>query len=124
MLPGEVGFNLWIDERGRLPLFSERLAAEKGTPMFIDTARDSKNLPGYDEVIPKGGQASTFGKGMLVGSIIKGYYPDGITREKRLEPRFLPDRLLRDVAGFDSDGQRCRTQATDPGVPRLLLRDQ
>jgi hypothetical protein len=110
-LPGQIGFNMWIDDRGRLPLFSERLATEKGIPMLIDTTRDGNNLPAYDGIIPKGGLANYFGPEMLVGSILKGYYPDGITREKRLASRFLPERLLHDVIGFTltvNDAERRR----------------
>jgi hypothetical protein len=96
---GQVAFNMWIDDRNGLPLFSDRLAAEKNSSMEIGTARNGQNLPNYDYVGLRGVQFG-YVPGLLISSVVKGYYPDGITREKRLAPRFLADRLLQDVVGF------------------------
>jgi hypothetical protein len=54
----------------------------------------------YDTVVSKGGRAGDFGPGMRVDTHIKGYYPDGITREKRLERVFLAERQLHDITSF------------------------
>jgi hypothetical protein len=98
-VPGQVVFNMWIDDRTLLPLFRDRLAAESGSPLHIEVARNSLNQPSYDMVQPEGGPASDFGPGIRVDTEIKGYYPDGITREKRLEGAYLPARYLHDVTG-------------------------
>jgi hypothetical protein len=37
---------------------------------------------------------------MRVDTHLKGYYPDGITREKRLEDVFLAQRQLNDITAF------------------------
>jgi Family of unknown function (DUF5829) len=99
-IAGQVVFNMWIDDRAQLPRFKERLAAEQRATLLIDTARDAKNQPMYDTVVSKGGPAGDFGPGMRVDTHLKGYYPDGITREKRLEGRFLAQRQLHDMTGF------------------------
>jgi hypothetical protein len=97
-VPGQVVFNMWIDDRNLLPLFRDRLAAETGSRLHIDIARNSQNQPSYDMVKSEGGPASDFGPGLRVDTEIKGYYPDGITREKR--SGYLPARYLYDVTGF------------------------
>ena len=84
----------------QLPRFQERLAAEQRATLLIDTARNAQNQPMYDTVVSKGGPASDFGPGMRIDTHLKGYYPDGITREKRLEGRFLAQRQLHDMTGF------------------------
>jgi uncharacterized protein DUF5829 len=99
-IAGQVVFNMWIDERSQLPRFEERLAAEQRATLLIETARDAQNQPLYDTVVSKGGPASDFGPGMRIDTHLKGYYPDGITREKRQESRFLAQRQLRDITGF------------------------
>ena len=99
-VPGQIAFNMWIDDRGRLPVFRDRLAAETGSSLRIDTTRNGNNLPAYDSVTSQGGRASDFGPGMRVEAYVKGYYPDGLTREKQLAGRFQPNRMLRDVTGF------------------------
>jgi hypothetical protein len=98
-VPGQIVFNMWIDNRTLLPLFRDRLATE-GSPLHIDTGRNAQNQPMYDVVKSEGGPASDFGPGMRVDTEIKGYYPDGITREKRLEKGYLPERCLHDVTSF------------------------
>jgi hypothetical protein len=98
-IPGQIVFNMWIDDRTLLPLFRDRLATE-GSPTHIDTGRNAQNQPMYDVVKSEGGPASDFGPGMRVDTEIKGYYPDGITRGKRLEKVYLPERYLHDVTGF------------------------
>ncbi len=99
-IAGEVVFNMWIDDRAQLPRFKERLAAEQHATLLIDTARGAKNQPTYDTVVSEGGPAGDFGPGMRVDTHLKGYYPDGITREKRLEDVFLAQRQLHDITGF------------------------
>jgi hypothetical protein len=99
-VPGELVFNMWIDDRNQLPRFQQRLAASAGAPKLIDTTRNSQHQPMYDTVISQGGPSTDFGPGMRVDTHIKGYYPDGVTREKRLQKVFLPDRLLDDITGF------------------------
>ncbi len=99
-IAGQVVFNMWIDDRSQLPRFKERLAAEQRATLLIETARDVQNQPMYDTVVSKGGPASDFGPGMSIDTHLKGYYPDGITREKRLEGRFLAQRQLYDITGF------------------------
>jgi Family of unknown function (DUF5829) len=99
-IPGQVVFNMWIDDRSQLSRFKDRLAAETGATLLIDIARNAQNQPMYDTVVSKGSPASDFGPGMRVDTHIKGYYPDGITREKRLERGYLPARYLHDVTGF------------------------
>jgi Family of unknown function (DUF5829) len=99
-IPGQVVFNMWIDDRTLLPLFRDRLAAQTGATLHIDTGRNAQNKPMYDMVKSEGGPASDFGPGMRVDTEIKGYYPDGITREKRLEKAYLPARYLHDVTSF------------------------
>jgi hypothetical protein len=54
----------------------------------------------YDMVESEGGPSSDFGPGMRVDTEIKAYYPDGITRAKKLERGYLRDRYLHDVTGF------------------------
>jgi len=98
-IPGQVVFNMWIDDRTLLPVFRDRLAAETGATLHIDTGRNAQNKPIYDMVKSEGGPASDFGPGMRVDTELKGYYPDGITREKRLGG-YLPARYLHDVTGF------------------------
>ena len=99
-IAGQVVFNMWIDDRSQLPRFKERLAAEQRATLLIETARDVQNQPMYDTVVSEGGPASDFGPGMSIDTHLKGYYPDGITREKRLEGRFLAQRQLYDITGF------------------------
>ena len=99
-IPGQIVFNMWIDDRTLLPLFRDRLAAESDSILHIDTGRNSQNQPMYDMVKSEGGPASDFGPGMRVDTEIKGYYPDGITREKRLEKAYLSERYLHDVTSF------------------------
>ncbi len=99
-IAGQVVFNMWIDDRAQLPRFKDRLAAEQRATLLIDTTRDAQNQPTYDTVVSRGGPAGDFGPGMHVDTHLKGYYPDGITREKRLEGRFLPQRQLHDITGF------------------------
>jgi hypothetical protein len=99
-VPEQIAFDMWIDDRGQLPLFRARLAAETGLSLRIDTTRNGNNLPAYDSVTSQGGRASDFGPGMRVEAYVNGYYPDGLTREKQLAGRFTPNRLLRDVTGF------------------------
>jgi hypothetical protein len=99
-IAGQVVFNMWIDDRAQLPRFKERLAAEQLATLLIDTTRDEQNRPTYDTVVSKGGLAGDFGPGMRVDTHLKGYYPDGITREKRLEDVFLAQRQLNDITGF------------------------
>jgi Family of unknown function (DUF5829) len=94
---GQMWFNMWVDDRNQLPVLRDRLAAENGIPMLIHTTRNARNEPSYDSVNSEVGPARDPG---LVKTVPKGYYPDGITREKRLEKNFLPDRLLREVTGF------------------------
>lgn len=99
-IPGQVVFNMWIDDRTLLPLFRDRLSAESGSRLHIDIGRNAQNQAMYDVVMPEAGPASHFEPGMRVDTEIKGYYPDGITREKRLERAYLPARYLHDVTGF------------------------
>jgi hypothetical protein len=99
-MPGQIVFNMWIDDRTLLPLFRDRLAAESGSQLHIDITRNSLNQPSYDMVKTEGGPGIDFGPGMRIDSEIKGYYPDGITREKRLEGAYLPARYLHDVTSF------------------------
>ena len=99
-IPGQVVFNMWIDNRTLLPLFRDRLAAESSSKLHIDIGRNAQNQPMYDMVKSEAGPASDFGPGLRVDTEIKGYYPDGITREKRLEKGYLPERYLHDVTGF------------------------
>jgi Family of unknown function (DUF5829) len=99
-IAGEVVFNMWIDDRAQLPRFKERLSAEQNATLLIDTTRDARNQPAYDKIVSKSGPAGDFGPGMRVDTLLKGYYPDGITREKRLEDVFLPQRQLHDITGF------------------------
>jgi hypothetical protein len=99
-VPGQIVFNMWIDDRSQMDHFKDRLAAESGTSLLIDTARNAQNQPMYDKVVSQGGPANDLGPGMRVDTYIKGYYPDGVTRERRLEGRFLPERQLQDITGF------------------------
>jgi hypothetical protein len=100
-IAGEVGFNMWIDDRSQLPLLRDRVEAERGATLPINTARNGQNLPSYDYVTPQGGLANFFGgPGMIVATVLKGYYPDGITRERRIGNRFIPERNLHDVTSF------------------------
>jgi hypothetical protein len=99
-VPGEIVFNMWIDDRTLLPLFRDRLAAETTATLHLDTGRNAQNKPMYDMIKSEGGPASDFGPGMRIDTEIKGYYPDGITREKRLEGAYMPARALHDVTGF------------------------
>jgi hypothetical protein len=99
-VPGQVVFNMWIDDRAQLPRYKDRLATETGTTLLIETARNAQNQPMYDGVVSEGGPASDFAPGMRVDTHIKGYYPDGITREKRLAGKFLAERQLQDITGF------------------------
>jgi hypothetical protein len=99
-VPEQIAFNMWIDDRGRLPVFRDRLATETSASLVIDTTRNGQNLPAYDSVTSQGGRSSDFGPGMRVEAYVKAYYPDGLTREKQLAGRFLPNKLLRDVTGF------------------------
>jgi len=99
-IPGQIVFNMWIDDRTLLPLFRDRLATESGSILHIDTGRNAQNQPMYDIVKSEGGPASDFGPGMRVDTELKGYYPDGITREKRLEKAYLSERYLHDVTSF------------------------
>ena len=99
-IAGQIVFNMWVDDRNQLPLFKDRLAAETGAKLLVETARNGQNAPTYDAVVTKDGPASDFQPGMRVDSYIKGYYPDGITREKRLEKGYVPERQLRDITGF------------------------
>jgi len=93
-------FNMWIDDRAQLPRFKDRLAAEQRSTLLIDTTRNAQNQPAYDTVVSKGGLAGDFGPGVRVDTHLKGYYPDGLTREKRLEGVFLDQRQLHDITGF------------------------
>lgn len=99
-IAGQIVFNMWIDDRTQLPRFRDRLAAESGATLLIDTARNAQNVPTYDAVVSPGGPASDFGPGMRVGTYIKGYYPDGITRAERIGNGFLAERQLHDITGF------------------------
>lgn len=99
-IAGQLVFNMWIDDRNRLPHFKDRLAAESGAGLLIDTARNAQNQPMYDTVVTEDGLASDFGPGMRVDTHLKGYYPDGITREKRLDGMFLAQRQLHDITSF------------------------
>jgi Family of unknown function (DUF5829) len=99
-VPEQIAFNMWIDNRRQLPIFRDRLATENGPSLRIDTTRNGENLPAYDSVTPQSGRASDFGPGMRVEAYVKGYYPDGLTRQEQLAGRFRPNRLLRDVTGF------------------------
>jgi hypothetical protein len=99
-IAGQVVFNMWIDDRAQLPRFKDRLAAEQRSTLLIDTTRNAQNQPAYDTVVSKGGLAGDFGPGVRVDTHLKGYYPDGLTREKRLEGVFLDQRQLHDITGF------------------------
>ena len=98
--PGQIVFNMWIDNRALLPLFRDRLAAETGSRLHVDVGRNAQNQPMYDLVVSEGGPASEFGPDMRIDTEIKGYYPDGITREKRLERAYIPARSMHDVTSF------------------------
>jgi hypothetical protein len=99
-IAGQVVLNMWIDERRKLPRFEKRLAAKQHATLFIETARDAQNQPMYDAVVSKGDTAAEFGPNLRVNTHLKGYYPDGITREKRLEGNFLAQRQLHDITGI------------------------
>lgn len=99
-IAGQMVLNMWIDDRRQLPRFKDRLAAEDGASLLIDTARNARNEPMYDSVVSQTGLASDFGPGMRIDTHLKGYYPDGVTREQRLEGRFLDQRELHDITGF------------------------
>jgi hypothetical protein len=99
-IAGQVVLNMWIDDRSQLPRFKNQLAAEQSATLLIETARDAQNQPLYDTIVSEGGPASDFGPGMRIDTHLKGYYPDGITREKRLEGRFLAQRQLHDITAF------------------------
>ena len=99
---GGVLFNMSIDDRNQLPLIRDRAAAEAGAPMRIETTRNpaNNNSPTYDTARP---DTNTVGQsGIAVSAVVKGYYPDGITREGQMQRRktYLPDRLLHDVSGI------------------------
>ena len=93
-IAGQIVFNMWIDDRTRLPSFRDRLAAESGATLLIDTPRNAQNAPTYDAAVSPGGPAGDFGPNLRVDTYIKGYYPDGITREKRIGKGFLAERQL------------------------------
>jgi hypothetical protein len=93
---GLLTFNMWLDDRKQLPLFRDRVAAERNSAMQIVTTRDARNEPAWDSVSRQGPPPA----GILVYSSLKGYYPDGVTREKRLEDRYLQGRYLHDVTGL------------------------
>jgi hypothetical protein len=98
---GDLYFNMWIDDRSQLPLLRDLLAAERhDSTLMIRTVRNGQNAPSYDAVDPVGGAKHVLGPGMRVATVLKGYYPDGITREKGREGKFLPDRLLQNITGF------------------------
>ena len=71
-IAGQLVFNMWIDDRNQLPRFKEQLAAESGTALLIDTARNAQNQPMYDTVVTKGGPVRYFGPGMRVDTQLKG----------------------------------------------------
>jgi hypothetical protein len=96
---GQIVFNMWIDHVPLLPSFKDRLAKELGSGMQIDTVRAPDHAPRYDYVSRTGDQCASL-PGGSVDTVVKGYYPDGRTREKALEGRFLADRLLQDVTAF------------------------
>ena len=64
-VPGKIGFDMWIDERGHLSLFRDRLAPETGIPLLISTTRNGENVPAYDGVEPEGGLADSYAPRML-----------------------------------------------------------
>jgi hypothetical protein len=98
---GDLYFNMWIDDRRQLPLFRDLLSAEqRDSPLSILTVRNGQNAPTYDAVAPAGGSKDVLGPGVRVATVLKGYYPDGITREKGRERTFLPDRLLQNITGL------------------------
>ena len=99
-IAGQIVFNMWIDDRTQLPRFRDRLAAESSATLLIDTARNAQNATTYDAVVSPGGPASDFGLNLRVDTYIKGYYPDGITREKRIGEGFRAERQLHDITGF------------------------
>jgi hypothetical protein len=99
-IPGQLVFNMWIDDRTQLQLFQERLAAEQHVDLTITTTRNAQNQPSFDKVVSKDAPFGSFGPGMHVDTSLKGYYPDGITREKRLQDVFLAQRQLQDITGI------------------------
>ncbi|HKD04936.1 MAG TPA: DUF5829 family protein [Bryobacteraceae bacterium] len=111
--PGQLLFNMWIDDRRQLPLFKDRVAEERGSARQIVTTRDAKNQPAYDSVSPVG--VITPSPGVLSYTVVKGYYPDGQTREKRFEDRYRPERYLHDITGL--------TLTVNEAERDLLLRD-
>jgi hypothetical protein len=97
--PGVIGFNLSIDDRRQLPVIRDRFAAEAGEPVQIGVTRNgTTHQPSYDFLFRASQKTLTL-PGIDVVAVVKAYYPDGITREKQREKEFLPDRLLKDVAG-------------------------
>jgi uncharacterized protein DUF5829 len=97
---GNIGFNMSIDNRDRLPVLRDRVAAEMGMPLQIDTVRIGGDVPSYDVVT----QSPKFARQLAIAvtASLKAYYPDGITREEQTQRRktYLPDRLLHDVTGI------------------------
>jgi hypothetical protein len=101
---GDIVFNMSIDDRRQLPLFRDLLSAEKHDTMVINTARNGQNAPTFDSVMSRTGPEIILGPGLRVTTALKGYYPDGITRERQRESRFVPERALRDIIGFTLTG--------------------
>lgn len=109
---GDVYLNMWIDDRRQLPLLRDLLSAKRrDSTLMIRTVRNGQNAPTYDAVVPAGGAKDVLGPGVHVATVLKGYYPDGITREKGREGRFLPQRLLQNITGITltvNDAERNR----------------
>ena len=71
---------------------------ETGVPVNIRTTISSTtNLPTWDTVTRKSSPGP--GETAVVFTLF-GFYPDGITRAKQQEKRYLPDLLLNEITGL------------------------
>jgi len=114
-LRDQINFNMWIDDRERLPLIRDSLARKTHTqPTFRASKSFINGPPGFNSLDTVRAGFPVDRENVRAGSsVIARYadyfrrrYPDlkpeedGTTREKEGHHFYLPDRLLNDITRF------------------------
>ena len=111
-LPNRIAFNMWIDDRTKLPLVRDALAATTHTNPEVGTSRvNGRAIPQFDFTHA---EFRSDPANVLAGTMVMGMYPgylrqvlpeikpeqEGTSREKDNARRYLPERLLNDITRF------------------------
>jgi len=94
MPAGKTMFGMHIDDRRQLPVVLDRVTAETGGPVKINTTSNATTgQPRWDAISAD----LRFPNNSI---LVFAFYPDGFTREQGLKATYLPDLLLREITGI------------------------